>query len=152
MSAFELIRFKNAPDKYKPVKATEGASGFDVFANITTPIRIDAGKRATIPTGFGIKLDIGWEVQVRSRSGLAHKHGVYVLNSPGTIDSDYTGQVYVILQNSGDDVFFVQPGMRIAQLVFSAVPNVVLSLPVDGVLLDVDPTARGDKGLGSTGL
>lgn len=152
MSSFSLIRFKDAPDMYRPTKATDGASGYDLFAHISSAVRIDPGKRTTIATGFGVRLDAGWEAQVRSRSGLAHKYGVWVLNSPGTIDSDYVGQIYVILQNSSDEPFFVQPGMRIAQLVFATVPNVVLALPVTGVLFDDGDNVRGDKGLGSTGL
>ena len=152
MSVFSLIRFKDAPDEYKPKKATVGASGYDLCAHISVPLKIEPGKRLTVPTGFGVKLDAGWEAQVRSRSGLAHKYGVWVLNSPGTIDSDYTGQIYVILQNSGDDIFFVQPGMRIAQLVFATVSHVLLTLPVNGDLFDDGDDVRGSKGLGSTGV
>ena len=133
-----------------PVKKTPGSAGFDVCACITEPpgrVGIYPGARAVIPLGIAVDLDEGWEVQVRPRSGLALKKGITVLNTPGTVDSDYRGEIKVILANLGDRTFIVEHGDRIAQLVVSAVPRVAL-IEVD----EIQETERGDGGFGSTGV
>jgi dUTP pyrophosphatase len=132
-----------------PSKATAGSHGFDVCAYVSKPIAIDPGKVALIPTDIRITLPADMEAQVRSRSGLAAKQNVFVLNSPGTIDSDYSGEIKVILANFGNDRFYVQPNMRIAQLIFSKVPNVKLINTSTGNLFGDE---RGSNGFGSTGL
>jgi dUTP pyrophosphatase len=132
-----------------PSQATAGSHGFDICAFTNKPISIQPGKIALIPTDITLRMPSNVEAQVRSRSGLAAKNGVFVLNSPGTIDSDYTGEVKVILANFGNDVFFVQPGMRIAQLIFATVPSIELVNTSTGDLFTSD---RGDGGFGSTGV
>ncbi len=127
-----------------PAYATEGAAGMDVVSAVDTTL--EPGARAAIETGFAIAIPPGYEVQVRPRSGLALKHGVTCLNTPGTIDSDYRGEVKVILANLGQEPFAIARGDRIAQLVPAPVQRAVLD-EVD-VLED---TARGHGGFGSTG-
>jgi dUTP pyrophosphatase len=127
-----------------PAYATEGAAGMDVVA--AEDVAIAPGARHAVATGFAMAIPAGYEVQVRPRSGLALKHGVTCLNTPGTIDSDYRGEVKVILANLGDTVFMVNRGDRIAQLV---------PAPVQRATLDeveaLDETLRGIGGFGSTG-
>jgi dUTP pyrophosphatase len=129
-----------------PAYGTAASAGLDLAAAVTRDVEIAPGSRALIPTGFAIALPAGFEAQVRPRSGLALKHGVTVLNSPGTIDADYRGEVGVILINLGAAPFTVSRGMRIAQLVVA---------PVSHVRWDVTETlpdsARGSGGFGSTG-
>lgn len=132
-----------------PSQATAGSHGFDICAFTSKPIALHPGKIVLVPTDITLKMPANVEAQVRSRSGLAAKNGVFVLNSPGTIDADYTGEVKVILANFGSDVFFIQPGMRIAQLVFAIVPNIELINTSTGDLFDTD---RGSGGFGSTGV
>ena len=127
-----------------PAYATAGAAGMDVVA--AEALTIAPGARAAIATGFAIAIPTGFEVQVRPRSGLALKHGVTCLNTPGTIDSDYRGEVKVILANLGGDPFVIARGDRIAQLV----PALVQRAEVAEVET-LDDTARGDGGFGSTG-
>ena len=127
-----------------PAYATQGSAGVDLRAS--EPCVIPPGGRALIPTGLRIALPEGYEAQVRPRSGLALKHGVTLLNSPGTIDSDYRGEVGVILINLGQEPFTVQPGDRIAQMVFAPVTRGVWD-EVDAL----DATERGTGGFGSTG-
>ncbi len=129
-----------------PVYSSEEAAGADVKANLTAPLILEVGKRALIPTGLRLQIPLGYEVQVRPRSGLAHKHGVTVLNTPGTIDSDYRGEIKVILINLGEVPFTIEPGMRIAQLVVAPV--------VQGHFIAQDTlavSARGEGGFGHTG-
>ena len=132
-----------------PSQATAGSHGFDICAFVKKAIAIQPGKIAIVPTDVTLQMPSNVEAQVRSRSGLAAKNGVFVLNSPGTIDSDYTGEVKVILANFGADVFFVQPGMRIAQIVFATVPAIELVNTSTGDLFTTD---RGAGGFGSTGV
>ncbi len=132
-----------------PEYASQGAAGLDLHAAIdaAAPLTLAPGARALVPCGFQMALPEGFEGQVRPRSGLAVKHGVTVLNAPGTIDADYRGEVMVALINLGAEPFIVERGMRIAQLVVAPVTRVRL-----GQVEDLDETARGGGGFGSTGL
>jgi dUTP pyrophosphatase len=125
------------------------AAGLDLQAAVPAdaPVVLAPGGRALIPTGVALALPEGFEAQVRPRSGLAARHGVTVLNAPGTIDADYRGEVQVVLINLGDESFTVTRGMRIAQLIVAPVTRIALR---DVGALDA--TARGDGGFGSTGL
>ena len=127
-----------------PAYATAGAAGMDVVA--AEALTLAPGARHAVATGFALAIPDGWEVQVRPRSGLALKHGVTCLNTPGTIDSDYRGEVKVILANLGGDPFPVARGDRIAQLVPAPVTRATLT-----EVTELDPTARGAGGFGSTG-
>ncbi|WP_395615572.1 dUTP diphosphatase [Sphingorhabdus sp.] len=128
-----------------PAYATAGAAGMDICAAENLTLR--AGKRHAVATGFAFAIPDGYEVQVRPRSGLALKHGITCLNTPGTIDSDYRGEVKVILANLGDEDFVINTGDRIAQIVVAPVTQ--------GILVEVDAlddTERGAGGFGSTGV
>jgi dUTP pyrophosphatase len=130
-----------------PVKGSIGASGFDLVADIAEPIVLYPGMRCRFGSGIKIELPPGWEAQVRSRSGLSTKHGIQVVNAPGTIDSDYRGEIGVPLINLGNVPFVVEPGMRIAQLVVQRVPS------VEWVQVDsLESSERGECGFGSTGV
>lgn len=129
-----------------PAYATLGASGMDLRAFTHLPVQLAAGQRVLIATGISIALPQGYEAQVRPRSGLALHHGITVLNSPGTIDADYRGEIKVLLINLSDQPFVVQDGDRIAQLVVAKYESVRWKVvPV------LDQTARGTRGHGSTG-
>lgn len=132
-----------------PAYATPHAAGMDLVAAIpeSDPVVLNIGQRALIPTGLIFEIAAGFEGQVRPRSGLALKYGVTVLNSPGTIDSDYRGEVQVILINHGQAPFTIERGMRIAQLVIAPVTTMKV-LEVD----DMSVTTRGSGGFGSTGV
>lgn len=127
-----------------PSYATAGASGMDLRASESAVIK--AGRRGIVGTGIHIELPEGYEAQVRPRSGLAFKHGVTVLNAPGTIDSDYRGEIRVILMNLGEEDFTIEPGDRIAQMVLAPVTKAELEI-VD----ELGETARAEGGFGSTG-
>ncbi len=129
-----------------PAYATEGSAGMDLRAAIDEDVAVAPGGRALISAGFSMAVPHGYEAQVRPRSGLALRHGVTVLNSPGTIDSDYRGTVGVILVNLGDEPFVVRRGERIAQMIVAAVTRAELR-PVD----ELHESARGDGGFGHTG-
>lgn len=129
-----------------PFYATEKSAGMDLKANIAEPIVLRPLERAIIPTGIFIALPDGTEAQIRPRSGLAAKHGISVLNSPGTIDADYRGEIKVILVNLSNDAFIINPGERIAQMVVARYEKVEW----DEVEL-LDETERGAGGFGSTG-
>lgn len=144
--AIRVRRLPHGEDLNLPAYATAGAAGMDLSAAIEQPIVIEPGRVALAPCGFAIALPHGYEAQVRPRSGLAARHGVTVLNTPGTIDSDYRGEVKVILINLGTDPFAVTPGMRIAQMVVAAVERVAWQ-PAEAL----PDTARGDGGFGHTG-
>lgn len=134
------------PDRI-PEYATKHASGADLKADIEGPVSVGPGERILIPTGIHLEIPAGFEGQVRPRSGLAAKHGLTVLNSPGTIDADYRGEVKVILINHGKSVVSINPGDRIAQLVFMPVVR------TDFVSVEsVNDTERGKGGFGSTGV
>ena len=142
--AIRLRRLPNGGGLPLPAYASAGAAGMDVVA--AESLTLQPGARHAVATGFAIAIPEGFEVQVRPRSGLALKHGVTCLNTPGTIDSDYRGEVKVILANLGSDPFPIQRGDRIAQLV----PAVVQRASFEEVT-DLDDTARGAGGFGSTG-
>lgn len=129
-----------------PFYATEKSAGMDLKANIVEPVVLGPLDRAMIPTGLFIALPDGTEAQIRPRSGLAAKHGISVLNSPGTIDADYRGEIKVILVNLSNDTFTVNPGERVAQMVVARYEKVVWD-EVDSL----DQTERGEGGFGSTG-
>jgi dUTP pyrophosphatase len=146
MPQIAVRRLPHAEGLPLPSYATAGAAGFDLLAAIATPITIQPGARALVPTGLCMALPAGYELQVRPRSGLALKYGIVLPNSPGTIDEDYRGEVGVIMLNTGDTAFTVERGMRIAQGVLAPVIRAswteVETLP---------ETARGSGGFGSTG-
>ena len=129
-----------------PAYATPQSAGLDLRASLEEPVLLQPLQRAMIPTGLYIALPAGYEAQVRPRSGLAAKHGVTVLNTPGTIDADYRGEIRVILVNLSDQPFEVVPGERIAQMVIARHEQVEWE-PVD----ELDATERGAGGFGSTG-
>ena len=129
-----------------PKYETSGSSGMDLAANIEASINIDPGKTAIVPTGLSISITKGFEVQIRPRSGLAAKQKISVLNTPGTIDADYRGEIKVILINLGQEPFKVERGLRIAQMVVCPIVQAQLK-EVD----DLSETERGKGGFGSTG-
>ena len=142
----EVARLPHAEGVARPAYQTIGSAGMDLAAAVTEALEIAPGGRALVPTGFKIAIPAGHEAQIRPRSGLALNHGVTVLNAPGTVDSDYRGEVSVLLINLGDAPFTVNRGDRIAQMVIAAVAR--------GDLAEVEtlpPTARGAGGYGSTG-
>ncbi|MBC8158180.1 MAG: dUTP diphosphatase [Alphaproteobacteria bacterium] len=141
-----VMRLPHGTDLPLPEYATLDSAGMDLMAALGEAMILEPGKRAIVPTGLAIALPGGFEAQVRPRSGLAAKHGLTVLNAPGTIDADYRGEVGVILANLGQDAFTVEPGMRIAQLVVAPVSRVAWNET------DELPTSdRGAGGFGSTG-
>ncbi|WP_207455885.1 dUTP diphosphatase [Azospirillum sp. SYSU D00513] len=141
-----ILRLPHAEGLELPAYATGQSAGLDLLAAVAAPVVLEPGGRALIPTGIAFALPAGWEAQVRPRSGLALKHGVTVLNSPGTVDADYRGEVGVILINHGDQPFTVERGQRIAQLVLARYERAAWE--ETGVLPDSD---RGAGGFGSTG-
>lgn len=130
-----------------PEYKTEGAAGADVCALINEPVTLGVGQRAIIPTGLFFEIPQGYEIQVRPRSGLAAKNGVTVLNTPGTIDSDYRGELKIILINLGNENFVINNGERIAQIIIS--PVIQASFELTDSLSE---TERGEGGFGSTGV
>ena len=142
----DAVRLPHGEGLPLPAYATAGAAGMDVVAAVHAPLMLAPGARAAVPTGLTIAIPDGFEVQVRPRSGLALNHGVTVANAPGTIDSDYRGEVKVILVNLGDAAFTVERGMRIAQLVVAPVTRMGFA-----EVASLDATARGAGGFGSTG-
>ena len=140
------IKVINRSENALPQYATEGAAGMDLMADIKEPLQLASLERVLVPTGLYIELPVGYEAQVRPRSGLAIKHGLTCLNSPGTIDSDYRGEIKVILVNLSKDSHTVQPGDRIAQMVIHTVELAVWE-PVNEVAV----TTRNEGGFGHTG-
>lgn len=130
----------------EPRTMTEGSAGYDLFAALEEPVRLKPGARVLVSTGISVAMPPNLEAQVRSRSGLAVKYGVMVLNSPGTIDSDYRGEIRVLLANFGTEEILITNGDRVAQLVFNEVHRVILSLEDT-----LGETQRGAGGFGSTG-
>jgi dUTP pyrophosphatase len=145
----EVMRLPHGADLPLPAYQSADAAGLDLMAAVPAgaSLTIAPGQRALVPTGLAIALPAGTEGQVRPRSGLAARHGVTVLNAPGTIDADYRGEIQVILANFGQESFTVTRGMRIAQLIIAPVLRVTIR--ETGVL---DETTRGVAGFGSTGM
>lgn len=145
------IKITRLDEKYSdialPEYSTSGSAGMDIRAALDEPMSIAPGAIEMVPTSLAIALESGYECQVRSRSGLAAKHGIFALNSPGTIDSDYRGEIKVILANFGKEPFVVNNGDRIAQLVVARYESVVWE-PV----ASLSDTERGSGGFGSTGV
>lgn len=144
--AVQIVRLPHAADLPLPGYQSEAAAGLDLLAAPETPVTIAPGGYASIPTGISIALPAGTEAQVRPRSGLAARHGVTVLNTPGTIDADYRGEIAVVLINHGRESFVVSRGQRIAQLVIAPVLTATLE-----EVKKLDETTRGTGGFGSTG-
>lgn len=144
------IKIKRLSDEFKdiplPVYATRGSAGLDIAAAVKEDIIIPKGKIGFVPTDFSVEIPEGYEIQVRPRSGLAVKHGITVLNSPGTIDSDYRGEVKIILINLGEQDYKISRGERIAQLVVSKVYQAKFT-EVD----DLNDSHRGEGGFGHSG-
>lgn len=142
-----ILRLAHGTNLPLPEYATTNSAGVDLLAALPAPIALKPGTHKLIPTGISIALPTGYEAQVRPRSGLATLHGVTVLNSPGTIDADYRGEICVILINHGQETFTIEVGMRVAQMVIAPVSRVgwreVTELPV---------TVRSSGGFGSTGI
>lgn len=140
------LRIVNTSNNELPTYATKGSAGMDLRANLQEDVVIAPGERKLIPTGLKISLPVGYEAQIRPRSGLALKKGVTVLNSPGTVDSDYIGDIGVILINHGEESFTVSNGDRIAQMVIAKHETVEFEQ-----VESLDETERGAGGFGSTG-
>lgn len=132
--------------EYLPIYMTEGAAGADLKAHLAEPVILPPGQCKAIPTGLRLAIPHGYEIQVRPRSGLARKHQITVLNTPGTIDADYRGEIEVILINHGDLPFMVTPGMRIAQIILAPVLRANFI-----VAEELSLTRRGEGGFGHTG-
>ena len=148
MSTVRFLRLPHAEDLAPPAYETAGSAGMDLRAAVAddAPLTLDPGARALVPTGLKMALEPGFEAQVRPRSGLALKHGITCLNSPGTVDSDYRGEVGVILINHGAEPFVIQRGERVAQMVIARHER------AEWVEVEtLDETARGAGGFGSTG-
>jgi dUTP pyrophosphatase len=145
----QIVRLPHGADLPLPEYQSAHASGLDLIAAVAAdaPVAIAPGNRAMIPTGIAVALPPGCEGQIRPRSGLAARHGVTVLNAPGTIDADYRGEILVILVNFGTELVDITRGMRIAQLVIAPIQQVKLV-----ELGTLDTTSRADGGFGSTGL
>lgn len=130
-----------------PKRASAGAAGFDLCAALEKPAVLEPGKRMVVPTGFAFEIPAGWEGQVRPRSGLARKYAVTVVNSPGTVDSDYRGEIVILLINHGEEPCPLERGERVAQIVFAPVAMAVEWVEVE----ELAPSDRGEAGFGSTG-
>lgn len=142
----QVKRLPGNEDVQLPQKMSELASGFDLYAAVEEPVTLQPGERVLIPTGIAISMPAELEAQIRPRSGLAFKHGITCLNTPGTIDADYRGEIKVLLINLGQAPFTIERNERIAQMVFQVVPQVQFEL-VD----ELSDTARGSGGFGHTG-
>ncbi len=136
----------SAESGFEPTYESDLAAGADLRASLDSPLLLEAGGRAVVGTGVRLALSPGMEAQIRPRSGLALRHGVTVLNSPGTVDADYRGEIRVILINHGTEAFEIVPGARIAQMVIATVERARFT-----VVDNLDSTDRGEGGFGSTG-
>lgn len=145
--SISIRRLPHGADLALPSYATALSAGMDLLAAVAAPVVLAPGTRALVPTGIAIALPAGFEAQVRPRSGLALKNGITVLNSPGTIDADYRGEVGVILSNTSDQPFTIERGMRIAQMVIARHERAVWT-----EVESLDETERGAGGFGSTGI
>ncbi|MBX5103752.1 dUTP diphosphatase [Rhizobium lentis] len=144
-----LIRLANGEGLDLPAYESKGAAGMDLRAAVAEgePLTLSPGMRALVPIGFIFEIPEGFEGQVRPRSGLAFKHGITCLNSPGTVDSDYRGEVKVLLANLGEEPFTIERGMRIAQMVIAPVTQARIA-----EITEASETTRGAGGFGSTGV
>lgn len=142
-----IKQLPHAADQALPAYATSQSAGMDLLAAIDSDITLQPGERALVPTGIAIALPAGYEAQVRPRSGLALKNGVTVLNTPGTIDADYRGEIKVILVNLSQEAFTVTRGMRIAQMIIAQYASAAWNL-----VTELEESARGEGGFGSTGV
>jgi len=148
MTAKPQVLFKKIkPEAVLPAYMTELAAGLDICALPTQPLSLAPGDRVLVPTGLSVAIEPGYEIQVRPRSGLALKHGITLVNSPGTIDADYRGEIGIIVINHGQDIFLISPGDRIAQLVISPAVQCLIT-EVD----ELSQTERGAGGFGHTGV
>lgn len=143
----EIVRLAHARDLPLPDYATSAAAGADLLAAIDQPVELAPLERRIVPTGISIALPVGFEAQVRPRSGLAAKHGITLVNTPGTIDADYRGEIGVILINLGKEPFKIERGMRIAQMIIARHARAAWR-----EVVALDETARGAGGFGSTGV
>ena len=143
----KVKRLQNNQDLPLPTYESEGSSGMDIRAAVENPITLNPGDIKLVPTGLSISLPPGYEAQIRPRSGLALKHGIGMVNSPGTIDADYRGEIAIILINWGAEPFLINRGDRIAQMIIARI------FQVDFVEMDLlDETTRGRGGFGHTGI
>ena len=140
------VRIVNTSGNPDPAYETSGSAGMDLRANLAESMTLQPGQRAMVPTGLSVELPEGFEAQIRGRSGLAARHGIGLVNAPGTVDSDYRGEINVLLINWGSEPFTIRNGDRIAQMVVSAVTRVTW-LPSDSL----SPSGRGGWGFGHTG-
>lgn len=147
MRFFMVIDIVNKSKHPLPSIATPGSAGLDLKANLDQDICIKPLERVAIPTGLFISIPLGYEGQIRSRSGLSFKHGIIVINAPGTIDSDYRGELKILLINLSNEDYIVHDGDRVAQLVISS-----YAVPEWNLVDDLDKSQRADNGFGSTGL
>ena len=147
MNKILFKHLESGKNLYNLKKATIGSSGFDLLAALDDKVSLTPGETKLIPCGFSLQMPLGFEAQVRPRSGIALKNSVTVLNTPGTIDADYRGEICVILINHGKKIFGIDRGMRIAQLIFMKLPEIELD-----VTQKLDETERGSGGFGSTGV
>ena len=143
----KIMQTKDAKDLPLPSYMTLGAAGMDLYANVPHQVTLAKGKIKIIPSGICISIPKGYEAQIRPRSGLAAKHGIGLVNSPGTIDSDYRGEILIIMINHGEEDFVIHRGDRIAQMIINKVEIVKLQLEES-----LDDTPRNSGGLGHTGL
>ena len=147
MNKILFKHLENGKSLYNLKKATDGSSGFDLLAALRDKVILQPSETKLIPCGFSLQMPFGIEAQVRPRSGIALKNSVTVLNTPGTIDADYRGEICVILINHGKNIFEISPGMRIAQLIFMQLPKIELEMTQE-----LDESDRGSGGFGSTGV
>lgn len=147
MNSMIPVKIKISSSAKIPEYQSKGSSGSDIFAYLEDSVKLEPGDIALISTGISIEIPQGYEAQIRPRSGLAFKNGITILNTPGTIDSDYRGEIGIILANFGKEPFIIENGMRIAQMVFCRVYT--------GIFIEVDEisaTKRNDGGFGHTGI
>lgn len=142
-----LVQILNKSNNPLPEYKTEGSAGLDLQAFIEEPIQLEPLARALIPTGLFMAIEEGYEAQIRARSGLSIKHGITLINGVGTIDSDYRGEIKIALVNLSKEAYTVEPGERVAQMVFMRHEKVQLN-----EVQVLDETARGEGGFGSTGI
>ncbi len=147
MENFYIKRTDDAKDLALPKYMTPGSAGMDLYASVTEDTILKVGERMLVPTGIMLDIPVGFEAQIRPRSGLAYKNGVTVLNSPGTIDSDYRGEIKALLINHGQEDFVIHRGDRICQMVINKV-EMISFVEVD----ELSDTLRGDGGFGHSGV